>query len=117
MRLWACEAHAFEAPPERPAALLLRQCRRLVSRGPQNMSDLCALLPAACLPACPPACLPVQHVSEFEDKEFANVSKEDLKLGDQESKQEKKKDKAYKVGGWVGGRAGSWGVGRLWRGR
>ena len=46
-------------------------------------------------------CFCLQNVSEFEDKEFANVSKEDLKLADQDSKQEKKKDKAFKVGGWV----------------
>jgi hypothetical protein len=59
----------------------------------------------ACLPACP-TCL--QNVSEFEDKEFANVSKEDLKLADQDTKQEKKKDKAFKVGGVVDGRCWWW---------
>lgn len=39
-------------------------------------------------------------MQEFEDREFANVSKEDLKLAD--DKGSKKREKALKVGGWVG---------------
>lgn len=39
---------------------------------------------------------PSQNVHEFEDREFANVSKEDLKLD--EDKGSKKREKALKVG-------------------
>ena len=39
---------------------------------------------------------PAQNVHEYEDKEFSNVSKEDLKLAD--DKGSKKREKALKVG-------------------
>lgn len=45
---------------------------------------------------CHPLPRPPQNVHEFEDREFANVSKEDLKLD--EDKGSKKREKALKVG-------------------
>lgn len=49
------------------------------------------------LPSPPPEHAPSQNVHEYEDKEFANVSKEDLKLAGKDE-QEKKQEKKLKVG-------------------
>ena len=74
------------------------------------------------LPPCSsprPACRPraqlivpsPQNVHEYEDREFANVSKEDLKLG-ADDKGGKKRDKALKV---RAGRRGGAALGGAWR--
>ena len=94
-----------------------RQRRQHLRQSAAAIQLLRAAVRAAAAPAaaqqrlCRPSCV-LQNVQEFEDKEFANVSKEDLKLAGKDE-DEKKREKKQKVGvgGWM------WGVGaRGWWG-
>eukprot|EP00983_Pelagomonas_calceolata_P082676 1155993-Pelagomonas_calceolata.AAC.1 len=55
----------------------------------RGLAALACDVECMCFLACPCA---VQHVPDYEDKAFANASKEDLKMADKDE-QEKKKDK------------------------